>query len=117
MAGQVVPGSVDPPPATVAAPGFLSTLVGVYTDPIDTFQGIARRPTFLAPLLAILLINSLFTFVWLRKADHVEVVRAQIAETGILDRIPPDQQEGALQRQARMLPLFAWLGPLVFLPI
>jgi hypothetical protein len=116
MADQVVPGSANPAPV-VAAPGFLSTLAGVYTDPIDTFQGIARRPSFLGPLLAILLVNSAFTFVWLRKSDHVEVVRAQIAETGILDRIPPDQQEGVLQRQARLLPMFAWLGPLVFLPL
>jgi hypothetical protein len=119
MADAGVPDGVSAsvPPPVVAAPGFFSTLAGVYTDPIETFQKIAARPVFLAPLLAIMLVNSAFTFVWLRKSDHVEVVRAQVTESGILDRIPPDQQEGALQRQAKILPLFAWLGPLVFLPI
>lgn len=115
MADDGAPGS-DPPPV-LASRGFLSTLVGVYTDPIATFQAIAARPVFLAPLIAIVLVNAAFTFVWLRKSDHVEVVRAQLEETGILDRIPPDEQPAALQRQARILPLFAWLGPLVFLPL
>ena len=43
MADEVVPGSANPAPV-VAAPGFLSTLVGVYTDPIETFQGIVMLP-------------------------------------------------------------------------
>ena len=64
-----------------------------------------------------MLVNCAFTFVWLRKSDHVKVVRAQLEETGILARIPPDAQAGALQQQARILPLVAWLGPLVFLPL
>ena len=64
-----------------------------------------------------MLVNCAFTFVWLRKANHAEVVRAQLEDTGILDRIPPDAQAGALKQQARLLPLFAWLGPLVFLPL
>jgi hypothetical protein len=115
MADDGVPSSVRPP--VVAAPGFFPTLAGVYADPIETFQKIAARPVFLAPLLAIVLVNCAFTFVWLRKSDHVEVVRAQITESGILDRIPPEQQGAVLQRQAKILPLFAWLGPLVFLPI
>jgi hypothetical protein len=109
------PLETDPPPPPVSR--FFATLAGVYADPIETFQKIAARPTFLAPLLAIVLVNSAFTFVWLQKSDHVEVVRAQLAETGILDRIPPDAQAGALQQQARILPLFAWLGPLLFLPL
>ena len=114
---DAVPASAPPPSPVVAAPGFFATLAGVYTDPIETFQKIAARPTFLFPLLAIVLVNCAFTFVWLRKADHVEVVRAQITESGFIDRIPPDQLEGALQRQAKILPVVAWLGPTVFLPI
>jgi hypothetical protein len=63
------------------------------------------------------LVNASFTFVWLRKADHVEVARVQLEDGGYLDRIPPDQHAKILERQAGLLPLFAWLGPLVFLPL
>jgi hypothetical protein len=63
------------------------------------------------------LVNASFTFVWLRKADHAEVARVQLEEGGYLERIPPDQHGKILERQAGLLPMFAWLGPLVFLPL
>jgi hypothetical protein len=62
-------------------------------------------------------VNCAFTFVWLRKADHAEIARVQMEEAGVFDRVPPEQQATIVERQARLLPLFAWLGPTVFLPI
>ena len=61
--------------------------------------------------------NSAFTFVWLRKSDHLEVARVQLEEAGFYDRIPPEKHAAVTERQARILPTFAWLGPTVFLPI
>jgi hypothetical protein len=91
--------------------------VGLYVAPIETFRAVAAHPTFLAPLVAIMLVNSAFTFVWLRKADHVEVARAQMEEAGVFDRVPPEKHAEIVERQVRMMPTFAWLGPTVFLPI
>ena len=54
---------------------------------------------------------------WLRKADHAEVARVQLEEAGVFDRIPPEQHASLVERQVRLLPPFAWLGPTVFLPI
>jgi hypothetical protein len=85
--------------------------------PTDTFRAIAGHPTFLAPLLAIVLVNSAFTFVWLRKGDPVEISRAQMQEAGVFDRVPPERHAEIVERQARLFPIFAWLGPTVFLPI
>jgi hypothetical protein len=62
-------------------------------------------------------VNSAFTFVWLRKADHVEISRVQMEEAGVFDRVPPERHAEIVERQARLLPIFAWLGPTVFLPI
>jgi hypothetical protein len=100
-----------------AAPGFFGTLVGLYVDPVATFRAIAAHPTFLAPLLAIVLVNSAFTFVWLRKGDSTEIARVQMEEAGVFDRVPPERHAEIVERQARLLPTFAWLGPTVFLPI
>jgi hypothetical protein len=63
------------------------------------------------------LVNSAFTFVWLRKSDHTEIARVQLEEAGMLDRFPPEQHASLIERQARLLPTFAWLGPTIFLPI
>jgi hypothetical protein len=45
------------------------------------------------------------------------VVRAQFEEQGVFDRIPVEQHAAAVERQTRLMPTFAWLGPTVFLPI
>jgi hypothetical protein len=123
-ASPAAPSSPPPPSSSLvgsplheAAPGFFASLIGLYVSPIETFRAIAGHPTFLAPLLAIVLVNSAFTFVWLRKADHTELSRAQMEDAGVFDRIPPERHAEIVERQARMLPIFAWLGPTVFLPI
>jgi hypothetical protein len=100
-----------------AAPGFFANLIGLYVAPIETFRSIASHPTFLAPLLAILLVNSAFTFVWLRKADHVQVCRTQLEEAGIFDHFPPEQHAAIVERQVRLLPIVAWLGLIVGVPV
>jgi len=104
-------------PPSEADSGPFARLVGLYVAPIETFRAIAAHPTFLAPLLVIVLVNSTFTFVWLRKADHAEVARSQMEDAGVFDRVPPERHAEIVARQARLMPTFAWLGPTVFLPI
>jgi hypothetical protein len=106
------------PPAPVEPPrGLLSTLAGVYSAPTETFRGLAARPSFVAPLLAAIALNVAFTFVWMRKADPVELARTQMEESGVFERVPPERHAEIVERQARLFPIFAWLGPLVFAPI
>jgi Yip1-like protein len=116
-AAPVVPVAPVTPDAPEAPLGFVPTLVGLYTAPTETFRAVARRPAWVVPFLAIIAINVAFTFVWLRKADPVELSRAQMEEAGVFDRVPADQHEAIVQRQAHLLPIFAWLGPTVFAPI
>ena len=115
--GPPSPSPSSDAPAREAAPGFFANLVGLYVAPIETFRAIAAHPTFLAPLLAIVLVNSAFTFVWLRKGDPTEIARVQMEEAGVFERVPPEKHAEIVERQARLLPTFAWLGPTVFLPI
>ena len=54
---------------------------------------------------------------WLHKADHAELTRTQLEEAGIFDRYPPEQHAAIVDHQVRVLPIFAWLGTTVILPI
>ena len=103
-------------PSEPKGPGFFDTLIGLYTAPVATFRTVATRPSFVAPLAGAILLNLVFTFVWTRKVDPVEFMRAKMEESGQLDRFPAEQQADILQRQARMFPVFAWLGPVLFVP-
>src|SRR5712691_27229 len=116
-----VPQSSVPPAASAPEPaapsrGFVSTLAGLYTAPVETFRGLAARPAFVAPLLALIVLNVVFTFVWMRKADPVELSRTQMEESGVFERVPAERHAEIVERQARLFPIFAWLGPLVFAP-
>jgi len=124
--------SAEPPPPLAATPPLpavsvtagedrrpsaLATLAGLYSEPSQTFRDLARRPSFVVPLVLAILVNVIFTFVWLKKADAVELSRNQMQEAGVFDRIPVEQHEAVVQRQAHLLPVVAWLGPLVFGPV
>lgn len=113
MAAEPPPTVTPPPPSR----GFFATLVGVYTEPVATFRDVAARPAFVAPFLGLILLNLLFTFVWLRKADPSELARTQMEEAGVFDRVPVERHAAIVERQARLFPIFAWLGPLVFAPL
>jgi Yip1-like protein len=100
-----------------AGPGFLDTLIGIYTEPGETFRRLVARPTFVAALVASMLLNVGFTFVWLHKMDAVKFMRAQIDQSPMADRIPPEKHEEIVHQRAAMMPMFAWLGPVVFVPL
>lgn len=107
-----------PPPPPVDPPrGFFATLAVLYIEPTAAFRGIAARPAFVAAFVALILVNVAFTFVWLKKADPAELARTQMEEAGVFDRFPPEQHAKIVERQVRLFPIFAWLGPLVFAPI
>jgi Yip1 domain len=63
------------------------------------------------------LVNTAFTMVWLRKGDHAEIARAQLEEAGVFEKFPPEEHANLVARHARVMPTFAMLGPTVFLPI
>jgi hypothetical protein len=106
-----------PPDPASARPAAVDTLVGLYTEPGETFRALASWPSFVVPVVGAVLLNVIFTFVWLHKADRVELSRRQMQEAGVFDRIPAEQHEAVVQRQARMLPFFAWVGAILFGPI
>ncbi len=117
VASPAVPPVPPASPDTPAPAGFLSTLVGVYTAPGETFRAMTARPSFVAPLVALVLLNIVFSFVWTRRMDPVEFSKTQMEESGVLDKIPPERQAEILERQAKMVPIFAFVGPIVIAPI
>jgi hypothetical protein len=89
----------------------------VYFTPVETFRALAARPVWLAAFLALIAVNTTFTFVWLRHADPVELSRTQLEEAGVFERGgTPEQHAALVERQAKMFPVFAWLGPTAFGP-
>lgn len=108
---------VAPAAAAETDRGFLSTLVDVFVAPGDAFRAVADRPRFLAPLLLAIGVGLAFSAVWVTKADPVEFTKAQMEESGRMERIPAENRAEVLQGQAKFFEVIAWTGPLVFAPL
>ena len=118
MADPLPAQAPSPAPVTPEAPGgFFQNLVDVYFSPREAFTRIVRRPSFLIPLVAFLVLVLGFTALWMSKVDPVEFMKTQLEESGQWDKIPADQRETILDSAAGRMKIFGWIGPLVFTPL
>jgi Yip1 domain len=79
---------------TQSGPGFLSNLFGLYFGPKEAFVEIVKRPTFWVPLVLFVVLQLLFTGVWLSKIDMMEFLRNQAEAGGKPFQAPPPEAMG-----------------------
>jgi len=114
MSEPLPPPSSSPSPIAPDQPGgFFQNLIDVYFSPREAFTRIVRNPAFVLPLVAYIVLVLAFTGVWMSKMDPVEFMKVQIEESGQSDRIPAEQRQEIIERQAQMMPIFAWVGSVV----
>lgn len=93
--------------------GPFQQLAGFYASPRETFASVLKRPGFLPPLLALIVLNLVFTAFWMQKVDLVEFSKAQIEESGRADEIIPERVE----QLAKFFRVAFWVGALLGAPI
>ena len=104
------------PPAPPPSRAFLGTLLGLYFEPEASFADALRAPRFWLPLALLVALNLAFTTVWLQRVDAEAFFRAEMEYSGAIERIRPEQLPEILAAQARMLPIFGWVGGLLGAP-
>jgi len=97
--------------------GFLATLAGVYTAPGATLAAITAKPSFWTPLVVFMAAGALFNAVWLHQLDAREFARTEIEDSPFAGQMSAEQRAEGIERQARIFPFVAWLGPLVLSPL
>jgi len=82
----------------------IGRIIGAIVNPRPTFEDIARKPSWLAPLLLITTVSIVLTAIMGQRVDWVQVSRAQIEKSHFassqIEKLPPDQQQRAFNRQA-----------------
>lgn len=87
-------------------------IVGVLFSPKATFEDINRKPDWLVPLIVVVLIALISSYVFLSHADLLELVKAQIEKSG--RPMPPDE---ALQGSLKITPIISYGAVLIFVPV
>lgn len=95
-------------------------VVSVLISPGKTFRSIAEKPTWVAPLLVLIVLGVLSSVMMSGKMDWAEITRDSIAAKG--QEIPEDQLETIIDFQEKAGPIFMYGGsvlgqPVVFLLI
>jgi hypothetical protein len=104
----------SPPPPAAARLGESSVgrVAGVLWRPRDTFAAIAVRPTWVAPLVIIVLASLVSTALWVPMVDVTEMIRDRITSSG--QDVPAAQVDRAVDFMSR-LKWVMFLGPVLVL--
>ncbi|HVF58773.1 MAG TPA: YIP1 family protein [Thermoanaerobaculia bacterium] len=78
-------------------------LVSVLIAPAKTFRSIAERPTWLAPMVVLVLLTGTISMLMMQRADMGEMIRTRVEESG--RNVPAE----AVERQVEFVERFGWL--------
>ncbi len=92
-------------------------LSGVYFDPGRTFADIAARPRWWVPMVLMVLAGLVMMTVFSQRVGWENTVRRQIESNERMQNMPPDQRAQAVERGAKIAPVFGYMGVLVFAPV
>jgi hypothetical protein len=92
----------EAPPAG-AEVGAIGRIPGALFSPVATFQSIARRPTWLPPLVLWIAVSLLFTSVLLPRVDIERMVRGQLEKRG--GNVPEERVQSIVERQKAIAPV------------
>ena len=106
--------SPEQAPASVNSFG---RIFGALFDPKPTFASIAQRPTWVVPMLAVILISVVIVALIGSRVGWRQVIDRQIASSPRaqqrMEQVPPGQREEMLNRQAKFAGVVGYVGVVV----
>src|SRR6266404_2295291 len=86
------------PPAPTPAKGAFERIIGVFIEPGETFADIARVPTFIVPLVILIIAAFAMSFTVATKIDMGEYTKQKILQGPEASQINKDQLETIAER-------------------
>jgi Yip1 domain len=112
MASPTVPA--QPAPAPVSPAG---RLFGVFFEPQATFESIVQKPTWVLPMLAVIVISIVIVALIGSRVGWRQVIDRQIASSPRaqqrIEQVPAGQREAILEREAKFASIVAYAGVIV----
>ena len=99
-------GSVPPPSDARPSVLGLARIPGVFFSPVATFDSIARRPTWIAPLLLWTALSVGVTAALLPKIDYDQLTRQAFQKRG--QTVPEDRLATIVEQQKKFGGIFGW---------
>lgn len=102
------------PPAEPRPIGAAGRIFGVIISPGETFADVARRPTWLVPLLVYMVLFCGLTFLFGQKVGWERFIEREIRRNPqaaeAFERMPAEQRRAQIRQQATVASYFGYLG-------
>ena len=82
-----------------------SRLTGVFFEPTKTFEDIAARPNFWAPLILVIVVSLVFIALFGQHVGWERMIRHQMEMSSRAAQLSPEQREAQIQMGAKFAPI------------
>jgi Yip1 domain len=96
---------------------FFHRFVGIFIEPGETFEDLARKPDFIGPLTLLILVSVAVTETMLARIGAVRIVRTAIEQSGQGSAMSPEQIDAAVERGAAFAGLLAHIVSIMGVPV
>ena len=98
----MTPEAVQIPEPETPRMGAFSRVAGVFFEPSKTFEDIGRKPTWLVPVVLLIIGALLMMTVMGQRIGWENIARQQLEARAQTSQMTPEQKEQAIQMQTRM---------------
>jgi hypothetical protein len=98
----------SPVAAPDPAPSAIGRIVGAIVSPGETFASVAKRPTWLAPLLLWTALSLGVTALLMPKIDYDHMIRQAIEKRG--QAVPEERMASIVEQQKKISSIIGWVA-------
>ena len=106
--------AATPSPAPTGSDNSFGRIFGAIFSPKPTFESIAQRPTWIVPLILIILVSALVIAVFGQRVGWRNFMIRQNQQNSRaqkqMEQMTPDQREHMLDQQTKIAPIFGYVG-------
>jgi hypothetical protein len=94
-----------PAPDAPASISPIGRIIGALFSPKKTFADIARKPSWLAPVLVLTILSAVVCFGINQRIDWREYIRHQMEQSSSADQLSPEQKQQRIEAGAKFAPI------------
>jgi hypothetical protein len=105
--------TIAQPPVAPEPVNSFARIIGVFFSPKPTFESIARRPTWLLPIILLCIVETCIVGVYGRRVGWRSLIEKQLSNNSQFQQLPPADQESRIQTALKIASTVVYVEAIV----